>query len=116
MSRPEFDLSVYLVTDTAQCGGPDGVVETVRRAIVGGVTLYPAVPTPVQRVADIERAQMMLESPQRPALQALIDGLGLARSVRLLGQFRYEQTDPARFYGALAADTVTVVGSGQSGA
>ena len=39
MSRPEFDLSVYLVTDTAQCGGPDGVVETVRRAIVGGVTL-----------------------------------------------------------------------------
>lgn len=39
MSRPEFDLSVYLVTDTAQCGGPDGVVETVRRAIVGRVTL-----------------------------------------------------------------------------
>ncbi|MDU2317395.1 MAG: thiamine phosphate synthase, partial [Cutibacterium acnes] len=25
MSRPEFDLSVYLVTDTAQCGGPDEV-------------------------------------------------------------------------------------------
>ena len=39
MSRPKFDLSVYLVTDTAQCGGPDEVVETVRRAIAGGVTL-----------------------------------------------------------------------------
>ncbi|MDU2073029.1 MAG: thiamine phosphate synthase [Cutibacterium avidum] len=39
MSRPDFDLSVYLVTDTAQCGGPDRVVETVRRAIAGGVTL-----------------------------------------------------------------------------
>lgn len=39
MSRPEFDLSVYLVTDTAQCGGPDEVVETVRHAIAGGVTL-----------------------------------------------------------------------------
>ncbi|GFG98269.1 class I SAM-dependent methyltransferase [Mycobacterium timonense] len=34
----------------------------------------------------------------------------LARSVRLLSQFRYEQSDPARFYGALAADTATMVG------
>jgi len=33
----------------------------------------------------------------------------LARSVRLLTQFRYEQTDPARFYGALAEDTATLV-------
>jgi SAM-dependent methyltransferase len=33
----------------------------------------------------------------------------LARSVRLLAQFRYEQTDPARFYSALAADTATLV-------
>jgi SAM-dependent methyltransferase len=33
----------------------------------------------------------------------------LARSVRLLGQFRFEQTDPARFYGALADDTVAMV-------
>ncbi|OBK58096.1 SAM-dependent methyltransferase [Mycobacterium colombiense] len=34
----------------------------------------------------------------------------LARSVRLLQQFRYEQSDPARFYGALAADTAAMVG------
>lgn len=34
----------------------------------------------------------------------------LARSMRLLSEFRYEQTDPARFYGALAADTVALVG------
>ena len=27
----------------------------------------------------------------------------LARSLRLLTQFRYEQRDPARFYGAIAA-------------
>lgn len=33
----------------------------------------------------------------------------LARSVRLLAEFRYEQTDPARFYGALAADTAAMV-------
>ena len=33
----------------------------------------------------------------------------LARSVRLLSEFRYEQSDPARFYGALAADTAVMV-------
>ena len=33
----------------------------------------------------------------------------LARSVRLLSEFRYEQSDPARFYGALAADTAAMV-------
>ena len=33
----------------------------------------------------------------------------LSRSVRLLGAFRFEQRDPARFYGALAADTVAMV-------
>lgn len=33
----------------------------------------------------------------------------LSRSVRLLGEFRYEQSDPARFYGALADDTTTMV-------
>ncbi len=33
----------------------------------------------------------------------------LSRSVRLLWQFRYEQRDPARFYGALAADTATMI-------
>jgi len=33
----------------------------------------------------------------------------LGRSVRLLSEFRYEQADPARFYGALAADTAAMV-------
>ena len=33
------------------------------------VTLYPAVPMVVQRVANVERAQMLVESPSRPALQ-----------------------------------------------
>jgi SAM-dependent methyltransferase len=34
----------------------------------------------------------------------------LSRSLRLLSEFRYEQADPARFYGVLAADTATMVG------
>ena len=33
----------------------------------------------------------------------------LRRSVRLLSEFRYEQPDPARFYGALATDTAAMV-------
>ncbi|MBV8790024.1 MAG: class I SAM-dependent methyltransferase [Mycobacterium sp.] len=33
----------------------------------------------------------------------------LARSLRLLSEFRYEQSDPARFYGALAEDTAAMV-------
>ena len=33
----------------------------------------------------------------------------LARSVRLLSEFRHEQSDPARFYGALAGDTAAMV-------
>lgn len=33
----------------------------------------------------------------------------LARSARLLSEFRHERTDPARFYGALAADTAAMV-------
>ncbi|MET4426971.1 MULTISPECIES: class I SAM-dependent methyltransferase [unclassified Mycolicibacterium] len=35
----------------------------------------------------------------------------LRRSVRLLSEFRFEQSDPARFYGALADDTVALVAS-----
>ncbi len=33
----------------------------------------------------------------------------LARSLRLLGEFRFERRAPARFYGALAEDTATMV-------
>lgn len=33
----------------------------------------------------------------------------LARSLRLLSEFRHERSDPARFYGVLAADTASMV-------
>jgi SAM-dependent methyltransferase len=33
----------------------------------------------------------------------------LRRSLRLLAEFRHERTDPARFYGALAADTAAMI-------
>jgi primosomal protein N' (replication factor Y) len=37
-----------------------------------GVTVYPAVPPHVARVADVERMQMLLESPSRLALQRML--------------------------------------------
>ena len=36
------------------------------------VTVYPPVPMSLQRVADVERAQMLLESPSRAALQRFL--------------------------------------------
>jgi len=38
------------------------------------VTLYPAVPMSVQRVANVERAQMLIESASRAALQRFLAG------------------------------------------
>ena len=37
------------------------------------VTLYPAVPMGMQRVANVERAQMLVESPSRVALQTFLN-------------------------------------------
>jgi primosomal protein N' (replication factor Y) len=36
------------------------------------VTVYPPVPTSVARVADVERMQMLVESPSRLALQRFL--------------------------------------------
>jgi SAM-dependent methyltransferase len=44
-----------------------------------------------------------------PATDLFAQRATLARAVRLLTEFRFEQSDPARFYGALAADTATMV-------
>jgi primosomal protein N' (replication factor Y) len=47
------------------------------------VNVYPAVPMSMQRVADVERAQMLLESPSRMALQKVLWHLhGVLHQVR----------------------------------
>jgi primosomal protein N' (replication factor Y) (superfamily II helicase) len=47
------------------------------------VSVYPAVPMSMQRVADVERAQMLLESPNRMALQKMLWHLhGVLHQVR----------------------------------
>ena len=46
----------------------------VQAGLPGGqrVVLYPAVPMSLQRLANVERAQMLLESASRPALQQFL--------------------------------------------
>ena len=49
--------------------------EAARAADLPGgsqVFIFPPVPLAVQRVANVERAQMLLESPQRGALQRFL--------------------------------------------
>ena len=41
-------------------------------AEAAGVTLYPPVPTPIARVANVERMQMLIESPSRQVLQRFL--------------------------------------------
>ncbi|WP_130431624.1 replication restart helicase PriA [Rivibacter subsaxonicus] len=43
-------------------------------AAAAGVVLYPSVPTPMQRVADVERAQLLIECAARPPLQRFLAG------------------------------------------
>ena len=53
------------------------------------VVLYPAVPMALQRVADVERAQMLLESGSRPALQRFLAAWQpLLAEVRRSAEFR----------------------------
>ncbi len=63
-------------------------------AELGGILLYPPVPTAVQRVANIERAQMLIEAESRPALQRLLSRatetwLALAQQHRPRGLVRW---------------------------
>lgn len=67
MSRPDFDLSIYLVTDTAQCGAL-GVTETVRRAVAGGATLVQL------RDPDASRAELIALGRD---LVAALEGTGV---------------------------------------
>jgi primosomal protein N' (replication factor Y) len=41
-------------------------------AVLAQVSLYPAVPMGLQKVADVERAQMLIESPSRKALHRVL--------------------------------------------
>jgi primosomal protein N' (replication factor Y) len=58
--------------ETAQAFLQAGSAAAQDLAAAHGVTLYSAVPMSVQRVANVERAQMLVESASRPALQRFL--------------------------------------------
>ncbi|MDD2881152.1 MAG: primosomal protein N' [Rhodoferax sp.] len=54
-------------------------------ALLAHLTLYPAVPMSIARIANIERAQMLVESPSRAALQRFLTAWqGVLHSTRQL--------------------------------
>lgn len=57
----------FLMAASAAVAGMDGAEQ-----IAQYITLYPAVPMSIQRIANIERAQMLIESPSRVALQRFL--------------------------------------------
>ena len=54
------------------------------------VTLYPGVPMTIQRIANVERAQMLVESPSRAALQKFLSSWQpVLRATKITGLIRW---------------------------
>ncbi|MDD5325573.1 MAG: primosomal protein N' [Polaromonas sp.] len=62
-------LAAASVAAHADLGQPQGWSDVLKQ-----VALYPAVPMSIQRVANVERAQMLVESASRGALQRFLSG------------------------------------------
>jgi primosomal protein N' (replication factor Y) len=77
---PPFSFQALLRADAREQEVAQGFLAAAAAAAAQlaadhGVTVYASVPQSVQRVADVERAQMLLECASRPALQAFLDAL-----------------------------------------
>ena len=83
---PPFSAQALVRAEAKSQEAANSFLETVRLAasdmaywdgwadIVAQVTVYPAIPMGIQRIANIERAQMLVESPSRAALQKFLSG------------------------------------------
>jgi primosomal protein N' (replication factor Y) len=83
---PPFSAQALVRAEAKSQEVANSFLETVRLAasdmahwdgwadIVAQVTVYPAIPMGIQRIANIERAQMLVESPSRAALQKFLSG------------------------------------------
>jgi primosomal protein N' (replication factor Y) len=74
---PPFSFQALLRADARTQEGAQAFLNAANEmadSLAGAdrVTRYPAVPLPIQRVANVERAQVLLESPSRAALQKLL--------------------------------------------
>jgi primosomal protein N' (replication factor Y) len=74
---PPFAFQALLRADARTQEAAQAFLNAASAAVEGvpeaeGVTRYPAVPLSIQRVANVERAQMLIESRSRAALQRLL--------------------------------------------
>ncbi len=78
-AMPPFSFQALVRADARTQEVAQGFLQAASAAAQAGqlpglehVTLYPPVPLAIQRVANVERAQMLLESPSRAALQRFL--------------------------------------------
>jgi primosomal protein N' (replication factor Y) (superfamily II helicase) len=74
---PPWTSLALLRADAKSADVAEAFLQAASQAALGlpeceGVTIYPAVPLHVSKVADVERMQMLVESPSRIALQRLL--------------------------------------------
>ena len=85
---PPFSFQALLRADARTQDGAQGFLEAASAQaadlpLAGHVRLYPAVPMGIQRIANVERAQMLIESSSRSALQRFLrDWHGVLHSTR----------------------------------
>ena len=72
---------------------------TVAAAIADGVTLYDPVPMRLQRLMTLERGQLLVESPSRPALQSFLTAwMEQLYALKMPGGLRWHlDVDPLEF-------------------
>jgi primosomal protein N' (replication factor Y) (superfamily II helicase) len=84
-ARTQEAAQAFLQAATAAAGDPASGVAAFEH-----VTLYPGVPMTIQRIANVERAQMLVESPSRAALQKFLSSWQpVLRATKITGLIRW---------------------------
>jgi len=80
-AMPPFSFQALVRAEARTQEAAQGFLDAARNAaaelpgaehLLADVTLFPAVPMTIQRIANVERAQMLVESPSRAALQRFL--------------------------------------------
>jgi primosomal protein N' (replication factor Y) len=74
-ARTQAVAQAFLNQGNAQLQSLLTALSEVDAALLSEVSVYPAVPMSIQRVANVERAQMLMESTSRKALHKALDML-----------------------------------------
>ena len=84
-ARTQEAAQAFLTAASAQAASVADAVEGFEH-----ITLYPAVPMTMQRIANVERAQMLVESPSRKVLQQFLSRWqGVLQTTKQKGLIRW---------------------------